>query len=86
MKTISIKQITKDYIGRISNIPELNGYDVTLKIEPKQDPNYRSTGSVDWDTFKSWETKGTEDESFSVIRKSNGNGYYYRGKLTSTVR
>ncbi len=81
-----IKKQTNKYIDQLKEIVELTDYNINVTIEPKKDINFKPTGFVDSETIKSFRSKGTEYESFSVARKTNGEAYYYRGKLTSTVK
>lgn len=81
-----IEQKTKNFVDHICGITNLNGYNVRLSIEPKEDPNFKPTGEVDLETIRSWKTTETDSDRFTTVRKTNGNGYYYRGKLTTTVK
>lgn len=82
-----IKKQTYKYINQLKKIDELTDYNVNITIEPKKENiNFKPTGYVSSNSLKKFKSKETENEGFLTARKTNGHGYYYRGKLTLTVK
>lgn len=82
-----IKKQTYKYINQLKEIDELTDYNVNITIEPKEEnTNLKPTGYVSSNSLKKVQQKETKNESFLIARKINGRGYYYRGKLTLTVK
>lgn len=80
-----IKKQTNEYVDQLKEIDELTDYNVNITIEPKEE-NFKPTGYVNSSSLKNFKLKETEKERFLIARKANGHEYYYRGKLTSTVK
>ena len=79
----TIKTQADIFVSQLEKIAELTDYNINLSIEPKKDKNFKPTGFMDSETIRSFRSEGTEYKNFSVARKTNGDAYYYRGKLTS---
>lgn len=82
----TIKTQADIFVSQLEKIAELTDYNINLSIEPKKDKNFKPTGFMDSETIRSFRSEGTEYKNFSVARKTNGDAYYYRGKLTTTVK
>lgn len=82
----TVKKKTEDYIKQLNNIQELNNYNISILIEPKEKETIVPTGYIDSEDVKNWVSQTKESNSFLIYRIPNGCIYNYKGMLAITVK
>ena len=79
-----IEKLITYFTKEVYNVIKSNDYNICINIEPPEIA-IEPTGYVSLETIQSWDTSKKEN-GFFVKECINGQGYYYEGNLTTTVK